>query len=159
MGFDMFNETLEILKKSRCMLRKNIFFCFNLRHLGFGKSLLFSKYFFITQTLRYYMGFDMFNKTLDILKKSRCMLRKNISFCYNRRHLGFGKSLLFSKYFCYHSDWTHEHRNVHFGTADTHSSMLDISKNTQVNCHLSAILDLYDISIKLHLFPQQKILL
>ena len=108
------------------------------------------------------MGIDMFNKTLEILKKSRFMLRKKIFFCYYRRNLGFGKSLLFSKYFCYHSDWIHEHRYVHFGTADTHSSMLEISKTTQVNslnCHLAAILDLYDISIKTHLFPQQKIIL
>ena len=30
---------------------------------------------------------------------------------------------------------------------ETHSSKLEISKNTQVNCHLAAILDFYDISM------------
>ena len=40
----------------------------------------FLNIFVITQTLRYYMGFDMFNKTLEILKKSRCMLRKKYFF-------------------------------------------------------------------------------
>ena len=85
------------------------------------------------------MGYDIFIKILEIWKK-KCRLQKNKFFSYHCRHLGFGKSLLFSKYFSY-SHLIYEQRNLHFGTADTHSSMLEISKSTHVNCHLAAILD------------------
>ena len=80
--------------------------------------------------------------------KTRSMLRKNIFFAITAAILDLENRYYFlniSVNDCYHTDWIHEHRIVHFGAADTHSYMLEISKNTQVSCHLAAILDLCDI--------------
>ena len=49
MGFDMFNKTLEILKKSRCMLRKKIFFAITAAILDLENRYYFLNISVITQ--------------------------------------------------------------------------------------------------------------
>ena len=49
MGFDMFNKTLEILKKSRCMLTKNIFFVITAAILDLENRYYFLNISVITQ--------------------------------------------------------------------------------------------------------------
>ena len=49
MGFDMFNKTLEILKNSRCMLRKNIFFAISAAILDLENRYYFLNISVITQ--------------------------------------------------------------------------------------------------------------
>ena len=94
------------------------------------------------------MGFDMFNKTLEILRKIMLYATKIYIFAIIAAILDLENRYYFLNISVITQIEIHEHRNVHFGTADTHSSMLEISKNPQVICHLAAILDLYDISIK-----------
>ena len=50
MGFDMLNKTLEILKKSRCMLRKKYFFAKAAAILDLENRCYFLNIFVITQT-------------------------------------------------------------------------------------------------------------
>ena len=49
MGFDMFNKKLEILKKTRCMLRKNIFFAITAAILDLENRYYFLNISVITQ--------------------------------------------------------------------------------------------------------------
>ena len=49
MGFNMFNKTLEILKKSRCMLRKNKFFAITAAILDLENRYYFLNISVITQ--------------------------------------------------------------------------------------------------------------
>ena len=88
----------------------------------------------------------MFNKTLEILKNTMYITKIYI-FAISAAILNLENSHYFLNISVI-THWIHEHSNVHFGTADTHSPMLEITINTQANCHLAAILDFYDNSMK-----------